>query len=287
MRPSFPILEDGTMLPGISSSLPTRPGLDIGEKSTSKLPQQYADPKAWKARPPQPQQQHPRLRSESPREELPFPVKELQVGRQEEDWILVSSPAETESNTLLQHGYVRYVPPGPYITRSKAQRHFAPPSRHVVPLNYFVTWKGEEGGIRKNGVSSTSPTTRLGKSMENIRAATQRPDPLPVSHGPLRDNYYNDVVAGLSKSYEPSSRAIRPQGSMHSPSLDLSSRPTYSYHTSLSTNDFLARPQSASGENATPTSTSLRHPTGQKCIPSSFTAHSSRATLSSASHRHL
>ena len=316
VRPSFPILEDGTMLPGISSSLPTRPGPDIGGESTSKLPQQYVDPKAWKARPPQPQQQHTKLRSESPREELPFSVKEHRADevRQEEDWTLVSSPAETESNTptqesrisptaarhLRQHGSpVRYVPPGPYPTRSKAQRQPAPPSRHVVPPNYFVTWKGEEGGIRKNGVSSTSPTTRLGKgvkSMENIRAATQRRNPLPVSrptHGPLRDNYYNGVVTGLPKSYEPFSRSIRPlplQGSMHSSSLDLNSRPTYSYNTSISTNDSLARPQSASGENTTPTSSSLRHPNDlldNTRPPRSVSPHHSHRTLPGQSRQHL
>ncbi|KAF8350145.1 MAP kinase [Amanita rubescens] len=302
VRPAFPICEEGTMLPPISSSLPTRPGLDIGGESTSKLPQP-----CWKARPPQPQQQHPKLRSESPREDLPFPVKEHQVRadevRQEEDWTLVSSPAETESNTptqehLRQHGSpVRYVPPGPYPTRLKAPRPPAPPSRHVVPSNYLVAWKGEEG-IRKNGLSSTSPTTRLGKgvkSMENIRAATQRRNPLPVSrptHGPHRENsYYNGVGAGLPKSYEPSSRAIRPlplQGSMHSSSLDLNSRPSYSYNTSLSNNDSLARPQS-SGENATPTSTNLRHPNDlldNTRPPRSVSPHHSHRTLLGQPTRH-
>ena len=320
VRPNFPILEEGTLLLPISSSLPTRPGLDIGGELASKLPQQYTDSKSWKARPQQPQQQHIKVRSESPREELPFPMKEHQVrdeGKPEDDWTLVSS-AEAESNTPTQefrvspttprnsrqHGSpVRYVPPGPYPARLKVSRPPAPPSRHVVPANYLVSWKGEEAGNRKNSLSS-SPTSRLGKcvkSLENIRGTTYGTSrrPLPVSrptHGPHRENsYYN----GGPKSYEPS-RTVRPlplQGSTHSSSLDLgqhNSRPPYSsYNSSLSPSNEpltpLARPVSASGENAASPSTNLRHPNDlldNTRSPRSISPHHAQRTLLGQPSRH-
>ena len=317
VRPNFPILEEGTLLLPVSSSLPTRPGLDIGGEPAPKLPQQYTDSKSWKVRPqqpqPQPQQQHPKLKPDSPRDEFPFPVKEHRVRdevKPEEEWTLISS-AETESNTPTQESRVspttarnprqhdspvRYVPPGPYPARLKPPRPPAPPSRHVVPANYLVSWKGEEAGNRKNSLSSPIRLGKGVKSMENIRAAPYAASrrPLPVSrptHGPHRENnYYN----GVPKSYEPS-RTVRPlplQGSTHSSSLDLgqhNSRPPYSYNSSLSpNNEPLARPQSASGENTTSPS-NLRHPNDlldNARSPQSISPHHAQRTLPGQPPRH-
>ncbi|KAK2461990.1 hypothetical protein APHAL10511_006453 [Amanita phalloides] len=259
VRPNFPIFEEGTPLPPTSVSLPARSGLDNGE-SISKTPEQHIDAKAWKTRPQQPQPQHPKLRSESPRREDLAKEHRTRVDetKQElDDWTLISSPAEIESSMAVQEPRTspttgrhprqhdspsRYVPPGPYPGKSKPPR---PPPRHAVPPNYLVTWKGEEGGYRKHGPSSPS-TPRLNKgakSMDNLRggfssytslgpspAGYRRNNPLPVSRpsgqGVQRENnYYNGVVtSGLPKSYEPS-RPVRPlplQGSTHSSSLDLS-----------------------------------------------------------------
>ncbi|KAF8632574.1 hypothetical protein AX15_001784 [Amanita polypyramis BW_CC] len=306
VRLNFPIFEEGTLLPSTSVPLPIHSSPDIcGEREqTLRSPEQYIDAKDWGARPQQPPQNLHKPRSNSPKEEIPFPVREHrnELKQELDDWTFVSSPAETESsNTLTQdhrisptanrqrqhNSPVRYAGPNTYSGRIKAANRVppAPPVRHAavpLPPTYLVTWKGEEGGNRRNGLSSPSSTPRLGlsksaKSMDNLRAGLSpyatgyRRNPLLVSrpnHGLHRENnYYNSVVAAtLPKSYE-HSRPVRPlplQGSTHNPSLDPSPhnhKPPYPYNLSLSpNNDPLARPQPVNGETTSPSSSSLRHP---------------------------
>ncbi|KAF8640370.1 hypothetical protein AX17_000041 [Amanita inopinata Kibby_2008] len=321
LRPNFPILEDGVLPSTTPLVLHARSGSDAGvdREQGLKMSEQHVEgaTKAWKAR----QQQQNKLRSDPPRESpMHMSVKDSRnridkiKHEQDENWILVSPGGESESNkpppeprispsisrTHRQHNSpVRYGS-SPYSARAIAIPN--PPGRPPptvpstraagvpVPPNYLVTWKGEEGGNRKNGLASPSSySSRLNKgakSMDNLRSFFSYPgiatlqsgsrrnhQQLPVSRSsavPHRENYYNGIMASsMPKSYE-TSRPVRPlplQGSTHSASLDLSqssqhnSRAPYTATSSLSpNNEPYARPQSAQGDTATSPSSYLRHP---------------------------
>lgn len=158
----------------------------------------------------------------------------------------------------------------PVVPSSVQETRTATPTRPArVPLapNFFVTWKGEEGGNRKAvpPLPISSSSSRLGKnvtkSMDNLKlsfspSSRRNPPQLPITRPAAVPNTITHP--GIPKSYEPPPRFVRPlpvQGSLHGPSLDIAQGSSIQYTSrSYSNNpvspsqDPFPRPQSATGD---------------------------------------